>query len=206
MNYFCITQKKQPDCMLKYFLFTNQESFGMINVSRLISALIFSVIWISACFFYGIVTVTNYKLICQKSINSCMLTKKRTFDKDFAVYKEVPISSIKKAIIMQKTEKRTRKVDGETRTYDKLFYQLCFYTQKEPVCTFYYSTDKETALSQKDSINNYLFANNTQDRYEISSNNEANIPLMVTFIIMGCLLPFTAISKKSSKRRRYYGS
>ena len=107
---------------------------------------------------------------------------------------------------MQKTEKRTRKVDGEKRTYDKIFYQLCFYTQKEPVCTFYYSTDKETALSQKDSINNYLFANNTQDRYEIASSNEANIPLIVTFIIMGCLFPFTAISKKSSKRRRYYGS
>lgn len=109
MNYFCITQKKQPDCMLKYFLFTNQESFGMINVPCLIATLIFSVIWISACFFNGIVNVTNYKLICQKSINSCMFYKKRTFDKDFAVYAEIPISSIKKAIIMQKTEKRKKK-------------------------------------------------------------------------------------------------
>ena len=74
----------------------------MGRILRTIVAIVISILWISISAFLFL-NMASYKIVCKKSTGNCILAKKTTLEKTYTKYKEIPIASIKNAVLKKFT-------------------------------------------------------------------------------------------------------
>ena len=160
----------------------------MGRILRTIVAIVISILWISISAFLFL-NMESYKIVCKKSTGNCILAKKTTLENTYTKYKEIPIASIKNAVLKkeERREKETR--NGKRRTRTVYYYTLCFETSRAPICTFYNTSSYSQALEAEKNFNRYL--KNSQNVFELDKENDSGI-LAIIFILIGFSFPFIA--------------
>lgn len=166
----------------------------MGRILRTIVAIVISILWISISAFLFL-NMASYKIVCKKSTGNCILAKKTTLEKTYTKYKEIPIASIKNAVLKkeERREKETR--NGKRRTRTVYYYTLCFETSRAPICTFYNTSSYSKAIETERNFNRYL--QNSQNVFELTKENNSGI-LAIIFILIGFSFPFIAYFAKPS--------